>query len=485
MNGSAPMAIIGAERGWTASELEAEVSRVATRLTDAGTRVLATLLDNGPAWVVADRAAARAGIVHVPLPLFFTPAQVAHALHAAGIDTLLTPLQVAPRFAPAAAAPWALADDTVACMRLPAAPVHMPLGTRKVTFTSGTTGAPKGVCLRADAMQAVAAGLVEALEPLAIRHHLCVLPLAVLLENIAGLDAPLARGAACTVLPLSRVGLSGSSAFDAAVFDAAVRQHQPDSLILLPQMLRAWVGHLAASRQAAPASLRFVAVGGAAVGQRVLMAARAVGIPAFEGYGLSEGASVQTLNLPGHDRPGSAGRPLPHARLRVGPEGDIDVAGSLFAGYLGDPTPVPAWWPTGDLGRVDEDGFVHLLGRRKQVLVTAFGRNVSPEWVETALRSEPVIGQAVVFGDGQPSLSAVLWPATPAVAAEALDAAVRAANAGLPDYAQVRRWVRAQGDFTPEAGLATPNGRPLRAAIQQRHAAALAAASDSLAPELS
>jgi long-chain acyl-CoA synthetase len=484
MSASDTIALIGAERRWTTAELEADVSRAAAQLTAAGTRVLATLLDNGPAWVVADRAAARAGIVHVPLPLFFTPAQVAHALHAAGVDTLLTPLQAASRFAPAAASPWPLADDTVACIRLPAAPVHMPVGTRKVTFTSGTTGAPKGVCLRADAMQAVAAGLIEALEPVGIRHHLCALPLAVLLENIAGLDAPLARGAACTVLPLSSVGLSGSSGFDAAVFDAAVRQHQPDSLILLPQMLRAWVGHLAARRQTAPVSLRFVAVGGAAVGQRVLTAARAMGIPAFEGYGLSEGASVQTLNLPGHDRPGSAGRPLPHARVRVGPEGDIEVAGSLFAGYLGDPTTVPARWPTGDLGRIDDDGFVHIHGRRKQVLVTAFGRNVSPEWVETALRSEPVIAQAVVFGDGQPALSAVLWPATPEVAAPALDAAVQAANASLPDYAQVRHWVRAQGDFTPEAGLATPNGRPLRAAIQQRHAAALAAVSEPLSTEL-
>lgn len=479
-----PIALIGAGRRWTVADLEADVSRTASRLVDAGTRVLATLLDNGPAWVVADRAAARADVVHVPLPLFFTPAQVAHALHAAGVDTLLAPTQAAPRFAPATSTPWPLADDTVACLRLPAAPVHMPVGTGKVTFTSGTTGAPKGVCLRADAMQAVAAGLIEALEPLGIRHHLCALPLAVLLENIAGLDAPLARGAACTVLPLSSVGLNGSSGFDAAAFDAAVRQHQPDSLILLPQMLRAWVSHLAACRQTAPASLRFVAVGGAAVGQRVLTAARAMGIPAFEGYGLSEGASVQTLNLPGHDRPGSAGRPLPHARVRVGPEGDIEVAGSLFAGYLGDPTAVPAWWPTGDLGCIDDDGFVHIHGRRKQVLVTAFGRNVSPEWVETALRSEPVIGQAVVFGDGQPALSAVLWPATADVAADALDAAVRAANASLPDYAQVRHWVRAQGDFTPEAGLATPNGRPLRAAIQQRHAAALAAFSEPLSPEL-
>jgi long-chain acyl-CoA synthetase len=98
-------------------------------------------------------------------------------------------------------------------------------------------------------------------------------------------------------------------------------------------------------------SLKLVAVGGAAVGAPLMRGAQALGIPACEGYGLSEGASVQTLNLPGAERPGSAGRPLPHARLRVADDGEILIAGSLFSGYLGDPAPVPEWWPSGDLGR--------------------------------------------------------------------------------------------------------------------------------------
>jgi long-subunit acyl-CoA synthetase (AMP-forming) len=119
------------------------------------------------------------------------------------------------------------------------------------------------------------------------------------------------------VLPLARLGWQGSSSFDAAVFHATVTAEAPHSLIVLPQMLRAWVEHLRASGGRAAASLRFVAVGGAAVGAPLLHAARALGIPAYEGYGLSEGASVQTLNLPGADRSGSAGRVLPHARLRA------------------------------------------------------------------------------------------------------------------------------------------------------------------------
>jgi long-subunit acyl-CoA synthetase (AMP-forming) len=146
-------------------------------------------------------------------------------------------------------------------------------------------------------------------------------------------------------------------------------------------------------------------------------------------------------------------------------------------GYLDDPqAPVPAEWPTGDLGRLDEDGFLHLSGRRRNVLITAFGRNVSPEWVETALQSHPAIGHAVVLGDGRPVLSAVLWPSRADLPPATLQAAVDAANATLPDYARVGPWIVAATPLDAAAGTATPNGRPLRGAIESLHRAALAAA---------
>lgn len=456
--------------------LQAQVAALARTLRDQGTRVLATVMDNSPAWVVADLAAAQAGLVHVPLPVFFTPAQMAHATRAAGVDGVLTGAPLAALWPRAAPLPCEVAGQPLTLLRLPATAVPLPAGTAKITFTSGTTGTPKGVCLSGPAMRRVADGLAQALQPLGITRHLCALPFAVLLENIAGLMAPLSQGAECIVLPLAEVGLQGSSRFDAACLQAAVERHQPHSLILLPQMLRAWAGWLRHHQQRAPASLRMVAVGGASVGAALIQAARAVGIPAHEGYGLSEGASVQTLNLPGADRPGSAGRALPHAQLRLAADGEIEIRGSLFAGYLGDPSPVPAWWPSGDLGEIDAEGFVHVRGRKKHVLITAYGRNVSPEWVETALRSEGAIAQAVVFGEAQAALSAVLWPMQPAASDAELQAAVDAANQTLPDYARVGHWVRAGAAFTVETGLATANGRPQRPAILAQHADALAAA---------
>jgi long-chain acyl-CoA synthetase len=462
----------------TAGELAARVRQAAGALHGHGVRVLATLADNGPDWAVADLAAWHAGVVHVPLPSFFTDEQVAHVLAVAGVDAIASVDGAAG--GAGRGVPWAGTGLQLA--RIDATPIAMPPGTVKVSFTSGSTGRPKGACLSGTALARVAEGVASALAPIGIRRHLAVLPLPVLLENVAGLYAPLVAGAAIALPALATVGLQGSSRFDPRLLQSAVATWQADSVIVLPQMLRAWAGVRAASGGTLPGP-RLVAVGGAAVGAATIAAARATGLAAYEGYGLTECGSVQTLNLPGADRPGSAGRPLPHASVRIGPGGEVEVLGAPMLGYLGVPDSAPAgWWATGDLGRLDEDGFLHLSGRRGNLLITAFGRNVSPEWVETALQSQPAIAQAVVFGDARPELLAVLWPTRPDAPADecaaAFAQAVARANATLPDYARVRRWVRAEHRFDPISGTATPNGRPLRGAIESLHRAAIAAAYD-------
>ena len=427
-------ALITPECEYSYGSLLSAVQQQAQHLQDEKCALLLPQSDNSAETVITDLAALWAGVVHVPLPTFFSPAQKAFVEHAL------------------------LGSGT---------PLSIPANTAKITFTSGTTGTPKGVCLSAEALLSVAQSIASATEGLGIERHLSALPYAVLLENIAGLYAPLWRGVTCVVLPMQSVGLSGSSQFDARILHEQVERYQASSLILLPQMLRAWSMSLTAQQLSAPRSLELVAVGGAAAGVRLLAQARALGIPAYEGYGLSEGASVQTLNLPGADRPGSVGRPLPHAQVRVADDGEIEIRGALFSGYVQDPDrPVPEWWPTGDLGVLDEDGYLHIQGRKKNVLITAYGRNVSPEWVETTLKSEPAIAQAVVFGNDQPALSAVLWPLQPTTTDAALEAAVQAANAYLPDYARIAHWVRADLAFSADTGLATANGRPVRERIE-------------------
>ena len=128
---------------------------------------------------------------------------------------------------------------------------------------------------------------------------------------------------------------------------------------------------------------------------------------------------------------------------------------------------------TGDLGALTADGHLQISGRRKNLLITSFGRNVAPEWVEAALLAQPAIAQALVAGEARPWLAALLVPA-PGAGEAALAAAVAAANATLPDYARIGGWAAAE-PFTPTNGQATGNGRPKRAAILSHYAAALAA----------
>jgi long-subunit acyl-CoA synthetase (AMP-forming) len=462
-------------------ELLAAVEALAGILVRERVRTLASVLPNNTAWVIADLAALRAGVVHVPLPLFFTDEQRAHALAAAGVDAVLsakTPRAVA-------ATMFAVGSEWLALSRRIGDAVAAPPGTRKITFTSGTTGQPKGVCLGETSLT-VAASLAEALAPVRVRRHLCALPLPVLLENIAGVYAPLATGATVVIPSAHEAGLAGSSSFNPAALDAAVQRYRADSTIVLPQMLRAWAAWRTAVRAAPQPTLKFVAVGGARVGHTAIAQARRSGLPAFEGYGLSEAASVQTLNLPHADRPGSAGKPLPHARLRVDNDGQIWVSGALMLGYLGAPwSNVPQWWATGDIGRIDDEGFLHIDGRRGNVLITSFGRNVSPEWVESELQASTAIAHAAVFGDGQPQLTAVLWPARADTTDSRLDEAVAQANTRLPDYARVARWTRARVPFSDSSGMATANGRPRRESIAQAHQEILADDDDTaLIPDL-
>jgi long-subunit acyl-CoA synthetase (AMP-forming) len=461
-------ALVAHERTWSYATLDENVSRFADQLRAADITVLASHLDNGADWILSDLACLRAGIVHVPLPLFFTSEQVRGILAATGAGAMMA--------SAATAATWeaigfryrdTLSPQTFLYTRY-AQRQPLPAGTAKITFTSGSTGAPKGVCLDAKAMLATASDVCAATQALGITRHVNALPLAVLLENIAGVYAALIARATNIAPSLMNVGLRGSSAFDPVTLASAIEHYQAQSLILLPQMLRAYVAYLHATKQRAPATLKFVAVGGAPAGAKLLHDARALGIPAYEGYGLSEGASVQTLNLPGADRPGSVGRVLPHARLRVAADGELEIAGKLFLGYLGASHPQAHWLPTGDLGRIDEEGYVHLSGRKKNVLITGFGRNISPEWIETELRSEALIAQAVVLGDGEPALGAVLW-LTQNADDDAIQHAIAHVNERLPDYARIGPWLRANAEFSAASGLATANGRPQRDAIAAKH----------------
>jgi long-chain acyl-CoA synthetase len=324
-------------------------------------------------------------------------------------------------------------------------------------------------------MDAVARSVRDAVAGLSITRHLCALPLATLLENVAGVYAPWMAGAEVVVPSLEDMGLAGATRFDPAALLRVIEHYEPQSMILVPQMLAAVVAALERGAPR-PESLKLVAVGGARVSAALLARAEQVGLPVYEGYGLTECASVVALNAPGARRPGSVGKPLPHADVSIDKNGEIHIGGPAVGAYVGGEH-TPSRFATGDLGHLDADGFLHITGRRKNVFITSFGRNVSPEWVEAELCDGSSVVQAAVFGESRPWNVAVVVPG-PTAARGDLEAAIDAANRRLPDYARVNDYVIADEPFLPANGQATSNGRPRRAAIWTRYCTRIAALYD-------
>lgn len=439
----------------TAAGLLAEVRRLAAVFADDASPV-GVLLDNGPAWVIVDLALVLAQRPSVPIPPFFTSTQRDHALADAGAGLLIMP--------------GGRDDTAVGGAHVRVAPTGLPLralhaGTAKITYTSGSTGAPKGVCLSQDQMESVAGSLVAVLGQDRAGLHLPVLPLAVLLENVAGLYTTLLAGGRYHAASLAEAGMGEAFRPDFARLLTTVVQTGATTLILVPELLRGLIAAQGALRL--DHRLEMIAVGGARVSPALLDAAAAAGLPVVEGYGLSECASVVALNTPDDARPDTVGRPLSHLKVALAEDGEILVSPHPFLGYVGGER-APEVLHTGDIGRFDAEGRLRIEGRRANTLITAFGRNVAPEWVESELLAEPQILQAMVMGEAQASLSALIVPMPGADPAQ-VEAAVARANARLPDYARVDDW-RLVPPFDPAAGQVTANGRPRREVLRQAYA---------------
>ena len=275
-------------------ELYSVVQAVSEELRKLEINCLGLLMDNSLAWVIMDLAAVAAGITVVPLPGFFSASQIGHVIEESSIDALCTDMDLACAWSGFVAGDAPLPKTRLYLATNPQNEQKYPAGTAKITFTSGTTGTPKGVCLSTEAMFAVADSVVKATAHCNIKQHLCLLPLSLLLENITGVYAPLLAGATISLPGSIERGQHGSRQLDMEKLFQCLYHYRPDSLVLVPQMLKALT--LACEQGlAVHDNLRFVAVGGARVSSGLLDAARQAGLPAYEGYGLSEAASVVSL----------------------------------------------------------------------------------------------------------------------------------------------------------------------------------------------
>ncbi|BBX63990.1 long-chain-fatty-acid--CoA ligase [Mycobacterium saskatchewanense] len=252
-------------------------------------------------------------------------------------------------------------------------------------------------------------------------------------------------------------------------------------------------------RAALGGECRAAVSGGAPLGKRLCHFYRGIGLTVYEGYGLTETSSAITVNRLGDERVGTVGKLLPGNSLAIANDGEVLVRGGVvFAGYwhnekATDEAIVNGWFHTGDLGSVDDDGFLSIVGRKKEIIVTAGGKNVAPAVLEDQLRAHPLISQAMVVGDNRPFVAALIaidpegfdvWKQhhgkapTASVADLAddpdlvgeIDQAVKAANQTVSNAESIRRFHILPVDFTVLTGELTPTLKVKRNVVAARFA---------------
>ena len=229
--------------------------------------------------------------------------------------------------------------------------------------------------------------------------------------------------------------------------------------------------------------LRVGVSGAAPLSTDVMEFFHALGVPVIEGYGLTECASSATVNEPSDFRIGTVGRPVEGAEIRVADDGEILVrSDAVFAGYYKEPEATAealtgdGWLRTGDVGEVDADGFLRITDRKKDLIITAGGKNIAPQNLENALKSSRFVSQAIVVGDRRPYVTALVTLDDAEVASsgrdpqELVQALVDDVNRDRTRVEQIKRFVILPRDFSPEEGEVTPTLKLRRNVIHEHFA---------------
>lgn len=324
----------------------------------------------------------------------------------------------------------------------PATQTPSPDDSASIIYTSGTTGRPKGVVLThenfcSDADALIAAGIITHDD-----NIISVLPLHHTYPFMTTFLVPLFEGATVTYPP----GLKGPELLN------AVRERRGTILVGVPQLLELFRNRILQGFNEVPVlkrifphllklfslvrkrfninpgkyifssvhgkfgrQFRFFASGGAKLDPRVMLDLEAIGFTVLEGYGLTETSPVVTFNPPHRRKPGSAGRPLSNVEIRISTDGEVLIKGRMvMKGYYKNPEETEkvlrdGWLHTGDLGYLDSDGYLHITGRTKEVIVLSSGKNIYPEDVERHYQGIELIKELCVVGTGD-GLSAVVVP---------------------------------------------------------------------------
>ncbi|NEB02034.1 AMP-dependent synthetase/ligase [Streptomyces sp. SID13726] len=412
-----------------------------------------------------------------------------------------------------------------------------------ICYTSGTTGRPKGCVLTHANLHAEAANTVELLHPIfkevtdQTASTLLFLPLAHIMGRtlqIACLMARIEIGHCPSINPdelrpalkefrptflvgvpylFEKIHATGRATAEkmgrAASFDRAHRIGVRFGEAYLdrflgrgkgpgPGLYAAWGLYdllvYRRVRKELGGRMRYAISGGSPLDRELNLFFSAAGIIIYEGYGLTETSAAATIVPPLSPRPGTVGQPIPGTSIRIAEDGEVLIKGGVvFGAYWNNPEATDAvlrddWFATGDLGALDEDGYLTITGRKKDLLVTSGGKNVSPAVLEDRLRSQAPVGQCLVVGDNRPFVAALItldpeamthWlsvrklPADTPHAELARDERLRAdiqkavdhANAAVSRAESIRAFRLIEGEFTEDNGMLTPSLKVKRHAV--------------------
>ncbi|MEL5847738.1 MAG: AMP-dependent synthetase/ligase [Candidatus Igneacidithiobacillus chanchocoensis] len=504
-----------------------------------GDRVL-LMAPNSVAWAMLDFAILSIGAVTVPLYISFGARELHYVLGDCSPKLVL--LQNAEMLQRLSPHDWGVDPEHLllqhpgegqrawsALAELGAADAHSPLPAElgeiqrsdlaSIVYTSGTTGWPKGVMLSHGNFLSNIEGFLHLVPLRAGQRLLSVLPLSHVFERATGHFGGYL------------LGLENAYAERPDTVLRDLRAVQPDLLIAVPRIFQllyertlrglqerqGWVGKFlrrglgiegkeAGNWQRALSSgvvrrqvrrrlggrLQYFVSGGAALDPAIASFFLRLGLPILEGYGMTEASPVIAANPLRAIHPGTVGLPLPNVELRIAADGEVLVRGpSVMQGYWNneaatETTVIDGWLHTGDVGELDASGYLHITERKKELIVNSAGENISPQKIEMRLASQPLIAQAVVFGDGLPYLIALLYPnpeLVPSIVGpendtrrleQALRENIDRALAGLPSFEQVRRFAILPAPLSEQEGTLTPTLKAKRRRVAERYAAQLA-----------
>lgn len=497
---------------------------------------VAILAGSTPVWPIADLGVVLAGLVSVGLYPSSAPAQIARILRDCEAPTVVVQgaercervLAVRDRVPglerivarepadPAGVMGWtewleagdrALEEDTEVAAELERRSSEAEPGdVALLIYTSGSTGEPKGARISHRYLLASAASIQETLGLTRRDSTLSFLPHSHAAERVFGLYTRIYCGMQAGLVADHTRVWEAARAYRPTVFGGLPRFYEKIAEALRDGSSPRSDGDEALARLLG-GNVRLATSGGAPLPPKVAASLERSGLTVLGAYGLTEHLCV-ACNRPDRYALDSAGPPMPGTQLRFAADGEILVrAGDLtFSGYHGRPeasraafTPDGEWLKTGDLGTVDDEGFLRVTGRKKELIALSTGKKVAPAPIETALAADPWIARAVLYGEGRKFVSALLIPRRAHVerwcgehglegtfsdllrhpeVERRLREAVDRVNAELSRTERVRRFALLERELSEEEGEVTPTGKVRRAKVVERHADRLEALYD-------